>query len=350
VNHGREIVRLPRDRVGELVDLLRRTYRVAGPVRVPGEERWTFRVLDPGELPDLSYRTTLLPLRRLVVPPRDVLFRFRREADGSFSFEEPGAGMPLALVGVHGCDLLGLRVHRSFHETTCIEQPVLERLDRALVIAVGCFAPCGPSCFCRDTGALENRAMADLYAWDLGETYLVEVLTRRGRNVVGELGGLEGASPEEMVLLRRRIRARLDAFPLHLGFPLERLGRSLEAAEDDLLWEANADRCLSCGRCNLVCPTCTCFDVRDCASLDGHEGERARTWTGCQAVGFSRVAGGHDFRPTRAQQLRYRVFRKGKYMPERYGLVGCTGCGRCVEHCPVGISIREIFRQVGGGA
>ena len=125
---------------------------------------------------------------------------------------------------------------------------------------------------------------------------------------------------------------------------------ALEAAESDILWEASAERCLSCGRCNIVCPTCTCFDVQDVASLDGESGERVRVWHGCQLPGFAKVAGGHDFRPTRTEQLRYRIFRKGKYMPERYGMVGCTGCGRCHKHCPTHISIRDIFRQVGGPA
>ncbi len=341
-----EFYRLPRSRLGALVERLARDYRVVGPVRRGGTFAWA-DLEDDTDLA-LDYPTTMLPPRQFFAPPREVLFRFVRAADGPYAFEEPPSQQPIALVGVHGCDLTGLRVLRSFHESSCRDRVVPNRLDRAFIIGVACWTPCLAESFCKDMGSLESESPAALYAWDLGDVLLFKVLTARGGEILQDVAPLAAASAEEGVALRRRLRVRHEAFPSHLRVPPEKLAAQLEAAESDILWEANADRCLSCGRCNLVCPTCTCFDVCDQAALDGSAGARLRTWTGCQVPGFAKIAGGHDFRPTRTQQLRYRVFRKGKYMPERYGMVGCTGCGRCAHHCPTHISIRDLFRHVGG--
>ena len=342
-----EVYRFPRSRLGALIERLARDYRVVGPVRRGAEHAWAD--VGPGAELALDYPTTMLPPRQFFAPPRELLFRFRRGADGRYTCHEPEAERPVALLGVHGCDLTGLRVLRSFHESSCRDRVVTGRLDRAFILGLACWAPCTAEAFCRDMASLESEAPAALYAWDLGDVLLVKVLTARGREVLQDVTSLEAATSDEQVALRHRLRVRHEAFPSHLRFPPDRLAVALEAAADDLLWEATADRCLSCGRCNLVCPTCTCFDVGDEGTLDGAAAVRFRRWTGCQVPGFSKVAGGRDFRPTRAQQLRYRVVRKGKYMPERYGMVGCTGCGRCIAHCPTHISIREIFRQVGGG-
>lgn len=341
-----EVYRFPRQRLDALIERLARDYRVVGPLKTG--PTWTWADVRPGDPLALDYPTTMLPPRRYFAPPREVLFRFRRGADGRFGFEEPAPDRPVALLGVHGCDLTGLRVLRSFHESSCRDRVVPGRLDHAFILGLACWVPCLAESFCRDMGSLESESPAALYAWDIGSVLLLKVLTARGREILQDVTPLEAATPEELVALRRRLRVRHEAFPAHLGFAAEKLATALGASESDLIWDANADRCLSCGRCNLVCPTCTCFDVCDQASLDGGEGARLRTWTGCQVPGFSRVAGGHDFRPTRTQQLRYRIFRKGKYMPERYGMVGCTGCGRCTNHCPTHISIRDIFRQVAG--
>ncbi len=339
-----EVYRLPRERLGALVERLAREYRVLGPIRRGDSVAWGD--VRPDTVLALDYATTMLPPRQFFAPQSEVLFRFRRGADGGFAFEEPPSQEPLALLGVHGCDLTGLRVLRSFHESSCRDKVVPHRLDRAFILGIGCWTPCLEESFCKDMGSLENESPAALYAWDLGEALLLKVVTERGREILKDLS-LAAAGPEELVALRRRTRVRHETFPAHLRFAPEKLASALQAAHDDILWEANAERCLSCGRCNLVCPTCTCFDVCDQAGLDGSAGARLRTWTGCQVPGFSKIAGGHDFRPTRTQQLRYRIFRKGKYMPERYGMVGCTGCGRCIHHCPTDISIRDIFRQVG---
>ena len=340
-----EIYRFPRERLATLVERLTREFRVVGPVRRADECAW--EELRPETPLALDYPTTLLPPRQFFAPQRETLFRFRKTANG-FALETPAAERPVALIGVHGCDLTGLRVLRSFHESACRDRVVTDRLDQSFILGIACWVPCLAEAFCRDMGSLENEIPADLYAWDLGEVLLVKVLRPRGRAMLADVGVLEAATADELVTLRRRLRTRQEAFPAHLKFSPAKLPVALEAAQADILWEANAERCLSCGRCNLVCPTCTCFDVQDVASLDGSTGARVRTWHGCQVPGFSKVAGGHDFRASRTEQLRYRVFRKGKYMPERYGMVGCTGCGRCFKHCPTHISIRDIFRQVGG--
>jgi ferredoxin len=341
-----EIYRLPRERLARLIERLAREYRVVGPVRSGGA--WTWTDVRPDTPLALDYPTTMLPPRQFFAPMHETLFRFRRGTDGRYAFEQPESTRPVALVGVHGCDLTSLRVLRAFHESSCRDRVVPGRLDRSLVVGLACWSPCLPQSFCRDMGSLEAESPASLYCYDLGAVLLFKVQSPRGRDVMKDVSA-EVATPDELVALRTRLRARPEAFAPHLQFPPERLATALKAAETDILWEATADRCLSCGRCNLVCPTCTCFDVADDASLDGSCGARARSWTGCQVPGFSKIAGGHDFRPTRAQQLRYRIFRKGKYMPERHGVVGCTGCGRCATHCPTHISIREIFQQVGGG-
>jgi sulfhydrogenase subunit beta (sulfur reductase) len=341
-----ETYRFPKERLAGLIERLAREYRVVGPVKKGTGWRWAD--IGPGTPLALDYPSTMLPPRQLFAPSPEVLFRFARGADGRFRFEEPASAQPIALLGVHGCDLTGLRVLRAFHELSCRDRVVPRRLDRAFILGLACWVPCRAESFCQDMGSLESESPSALYAWDMGSVLLVKVGTARGREILSDVTPLEVATAEELVGLRRRLRVRHEAFPSHLRFQPEKLAAALEAAEADILWEANADRCLSCGRCNLVCPTCTCFDVCDRAALDGGAGERARTWTGCQVPGFSKIAGGHDFRPTRTQQLRYRIFRKGKYMPERYGMVGCTGCGRCIGHCPTHISIRDIFRQVGG--
>lgn len=341
-----EVYRFPRERLDGLIERLARDYRVVGPIRKGGT--WAWADIRPGMKVALDYPTTMLPPRQFFAPQREVLFRFKRGPGGRFDFEEPAAERPVALLGVHGCDLTGLRVLHSFHESSCRDRVVPGRLERSFVMGLACWVPCLAESFCRDMGSLEAESPASLYAWDIGSVLLLKVMSARGREILQDVTPLEAATAEELVTWRRRLRVRHEAFPAHLKFAPEKLAVALEAAESDIIWDANADRCLSCGRCNLVCPTCTCFDVCDQATLDGSDGARLRTWTGCQVPGFSRIAGGHDFRPTRTQQLRYRIFRKGKYMPERYGLVGCTGCGRCTNHCPTHISIRDIFRQVGG--
>ena len=142
----------------------------------------------------------------------------------------------------------------------------------------------------------------------------------------------------------RRGRGEVQAF---LDVPRERLPKLLEEAYDDPYWETKSKTCLSCGSCVMVCPTCFCFDVQDDVALNLKEGERFRQWDGCMLVDFAKVATGENFRHDKASRFRHRIFRKGKYILEKYGRFGCVGCGRCATACLAEIaSPLEAFNAV----
>jgi ferredoxin len=109
------------------------------------------------------------------------------------------------------------------------------------------------------------------------------------------------------------------------------------------VWDKHVTRCFSCGTCNLVCPTCYCFDVIDDLDLDVASGSRTRTWDGCMLPHFASVAGGHNFRPEPAGRQRHRVKRKFEYLPGKHGQGAvCVGCGRCGRQCTANIDIYDI--------
>jgi ferredoxin len=112
----------------------------------------------------------------------------------------------------------------------------------------------------------------------------------------------------------------------------------MEAGYDSPLWRERAKKCLSCGSCNLVCPTCYCFDIQDEVDDRLQTGRRYRMWDGCMLEGFTRIAGDHNFRERPWQRYRHRYMRKGKYIFDKLGELGCVGCGRCVRACTARIA------------
>ncbi|MFZ1080317.1 MAG: 4Fe-4S dicluster domain-containing protein, partial [Candidatus Kryptoniota bacterium] len=112
-------------------------------------------------------------------------------------------------------------------------------------------------------------------------------------------------------------------------------------------WDDMAKRCLTCGNCTMVCPTCFCSTVEDVTDLSGQNAERVRKWDSCFTMDFSKVAGG-NFRITPRSRYRQRVMHKFSYWLEQFGIFGCVGCGRCTTWCPVGIDVAAEIRTLRG--
>ncbi len=113
------------------------------------------------------------------------------------------------------------------------------------------------------------------------------------------------------------------------------------------VWDEYSERCIACGRCNFVCPTCTCFTMQDIFYKDnGKVGERRRVWASCQVDGYTDMAGGHSFRKEKGQRMRFKVLHKVYDYKKRWGYHMCVGCGRCDDACPEYISFSNCVNKL----
>ena len=155
------------------------------------------------------------------------------------------------------------------------------------------------------------------------------------------------ATAIDLLFLDNAVNKAKEKYKLAMPLKKEELPKFLEDKYDNPLWTELAKKCFSCGKCNLVCPTCVCFNIEDKAELNLQEGVREREWHGCALKEFAEVAMGHNFRGKIEQRLRHRIYRKLSYTVSRYGIYGCVGCGRCINSCKAGIaSPVEIIKKL----
>jgi ferredoxin len=280
--------------------------------------------------------------KQFLFPARIRLWRATRNGQELASVDEEPLDMtPLAFIGVRSCELHAIAIQdRVFIGGTYVDRDYAARRTGTFVVAVNCFEP-GGTCFCASMGT-GPRAEAgfDLALTELldGEhRFLVEVGSERGAEVLAELphepahtADLQAAEATVESAAARMGRT-MEAFDLR-----ELLARNLEHPR----WDDVAGRCLTCGNCTLVCPTCFCSSVEDATDLSGREAERWRVWDTCFSVDYSYIHGG-SIRPSGRSRYRQWMTHKLGTWHDQFGTSGCVGCGRCITWCPVGIDITE---------
>jgi sulfhydrogenase subunit beta (sulfur reductase) len=317
-------------------------------VREKVEGKYEFTPLESPSQLRLDYDVTLLSPKKYLLPSRETLLRFKT---GKAVSCEPALGSrPLAIVGVHPYDLKGIaQLDRIFADANQDEHYRRKRQDTVL-IGVDIKRP-SPHAFCKSMNSATVQEGFDLFLTDLGESYVVAVGTNKGQGIL-EKHAVSRAATKEEVGRRAEIQDKIPyLFSLNtVTTPYEQLPQLLTDHAESKLFAELAEKCFSCGSCNLVCPTCYCFDVQDDMALNLSEGERFRLWDGCLLEGFAKVATGENFREDRVERIRHRIFRKGKYIYEKYGEHGCVGCGRCASACLPDIANPvEIFNRLKEG-
>jgi sulfhydrogenase subunit beta (sulfur reductase) len=279
----------------------------------------------------LGFDTTLIPPKKYFLPPREVLFRFSTAPQLEITSEIEDK--PFILFGVHPYDLKAIHQMDQVFTSGVSDPHYLKRRRSALLIGVDPTAV-APNAFWADMEAATVSNCFDLMLTDIGEGFVVETGSEKGREVLDRFALPRTATQEQA---RERVKARSRITSLcekrGLSFPKKEIPRLLERSREKIFWEEQAGKCLSCGSCNLVCPTCYCFDVKDNIDLDLVHGERFRRWDGCLLQDFAKVATGENFRESRTSRYRHRFMRKGLYLYGVLNDVACVGCGRCASAC-----------------
>ncbi len=316
-----------------------REYQVVGPQvkeYLPNNKsQFAFGPLTDADKLRLDYNTTILPPKKQLLPQEEVLFTFQTaELKATPQLDSQSR----VLFGVHTCDIHALALLDAVFATGQRDEHYLKRRASTLIIGIECLTPCDEHSFCKSMGTLTADKGFDLHLVDLGDSYAVEIGTAAGEALLNAHGVARNAEPPDIELLNRVLSEKWPRFPYRLDLDGSELPNLMALSYKDPIWEELGQRCLACGSCNLVCPTCYCFNVTDRVTLDRKTGERVRIWDSCQLDEFARVATGENFRHKRAERQRHRFFRKGKYIFDMHGELGCVGCGRCARACLVDIT------------
>jgi ferredoxin len=281
--------------------------------------------------------------KRFLHPPTVELWRARRSDAGLEIAPAPPPAHRLAILGARGCDLHAIAIQdRVLMGGAFVDPGYSARREGLFVVAVNC-AVAGGTCFCvsMGTGPKAEKGF-DLALTELGEDFLVEVGSKEGRELLAALP-CRPAEDEHRVAAEK-ILARTRG-SMGRQMPADELPELLLRNLEHPRWDEVAERCLTCGNCTMVCPTCFCTTVEDVSDLAGEEAVRRRRWDSCFTLDFSYVHGG-SVRQSGKSRYRQWMTHKLATWHEQFGSSGCVGCGRCITWCPVGIDITEEVRAI----
>jgi len=285
--------------------------------------------------------------KRYLFPPREKLWSAVRQAKGFSLEEEKEPSCKTALLGVRACELAAIRIQDSvFQGGEFRDRGYVARRGNTLLVAVDC-QRAGETCFCSSTQTGPGvDGDCDIALTEFADPqdhhFLARGASDQGWRLLNRLQ-LEEGTDTDSERRSEMVREVADSMGRHLP---ENARELLADNPEHPHWDDVAGRCLNCGSCTMVCPTCFCSTVEDVTTLDGSSTARWRQWDSCFTVDFSFIHGGSI---RRAAPARYRhwITHKLSHWYEQFGSSGCTGCGRCITWCPVGIDITREVRALG---
>lgn len=329
-----------RDAIPQLLEKLMTQGKVVAPQRREGEKQWAYADVTDAAGVELDYISTILSPKKYAAPQREQLMRY--ELSDKPMMEAVTESEPITIFGAHPCDIYALRSVDLAYCDGDVDPNWAQRRSQMRTVGVDCVPD--EWCFCGSMGTATAAEGFDLFLTPVNGGYLAEVGSDEGAQMLAGLP-MRDATAAEVTFVKTRLAEKVQKTS-KLNADYHTLPMVLDGGEESETWEQHATRCYSCGTCNLVCPTCFCFDVTDKMNLSLKSGVKQREWDGCMLEGFARIASGENFRHDRPQRLRHRFYRKYSYLFTRYGRPYCCGCGRCVRQCLVHIDPVAILNDM----
>jgi len=324
-------VKLSKSKVNQALDMLAKEATVLVPMNVDGVSKFAPWGTE-GELA-LDIVNTLLPPKDALFPQTEKMYKYKVGAETA-EVKEVTDSDKQVVFGLRSCDMHSIDcMDAVFLTKGYVDNFYSRKRENLTTIAINC-TKSNPTCFCDSMGVdPNNAASADMQLIDIGDAYVVEARTEKGKAVEALWQPLLEAGEGTATPISCELKLDMAGLPAKL--------RGMFESD---IWNDGYQACIGCGTCTYICPTCYCFDIN--AENHGQEGAQFRCWDSCMFSEYTRMAGGHNPRPSKKERLRNRFMHKLAYFDERYNKNLCAGCGRCVVNCPVNIDITRFIEKV----
>ncbi len=340
---------IDKNELKNLFDLLSAESPVVGPVELGADSNnkplYAFEPVSDFNRLRLDYTTTKLPAKRYFLPFRENMASFRMKGSDWFKEVDYNCDRPYVLFGLHPCDINALnRLDKVLMGSVYPMPYYAAKRKNMFIIGIDCTPQ--PYCFCRSMGADTALHGFDMFMTDIGGRYFVEILSAAA---YGFMRQVKRTFPDEgdHVLFMKTVGDKKNKFTTHVD--TTDLTKILDLEFQSAVWKQWGEKCLGCGTCANVCPTCYCYGVEENVDIDMKGSKKIKTQYSCNVIDFAEVAGGHNFRPERHTRLKYRYYHKHRGFVEAFEESLCVGCGRCGEACLAGITVSEVISSVRGG-
>ena len=289
------------------------------------------------------YRNTVVPPKACFLPQSEVMISFQKNEDG-FKMEVPRDEHKQIIFGIRPCDARAIAILDQVFADTYDDYYYASKRRNTLLVGLSCTNPYD-SCFCTssDVNPAESQDV-DLMFTDIGDEYVIEELTSGGKALLNTSNMINKATKAD-INKAKEVRAA-SVVKLKKKVDTKDVDRKLRSCFNDIdYWEQVAAKCISCGICTFLCPTCFCFDIND--EMIKKHGARYRGWDSCSFRSYTKMPMENP-REEKWRRVRQRVCHKFEFYPMNLGINACTGCGRCIRLCPVNWDITQVIAGLPG--
>ncbi|QUI24528.1 4Fe-4S dicluster domain-containing protein [Vallitalea pronyensis] len=302
------------------------------------QDQYVFTQIHDPDAFTANYVPTILPLKKYFIPQRETLLHYDKKQE---MFENPDIleheKQLTIYMGIRGCDFESIKILDEMMLTNETDLYYHARRKNSLFFVFDCEKPVDKDCFCY---MLHKKDMtgADAVFYDHGSYYLLEILHETAIKIL---------SP--MIDILQKTNEKIPNQGMDTDDYDWLMNRQEDLMDDhkvEKVCREEAEQCLDCGSCVMVCPTCYCFTIQDEDDVNMAKGKRVRAWDGCMLTDFSLVAGGHHLVSNGVERAIHRFSRKYKNALKHHDRFLCVGCGRCSRVCPAKNNIKTMLKSL----
>ena len=327
-----------KDKLPKFISEITSKYQVFAPVK--NDDFALFKQIKKHSEIDFNFSNSKVPPKEIFFKQTETMFKFTPGPKGKIEPNDISEKKKI-IFGIRPCDARSYSILDHLFKGEYEDPYYLKKRENTLLIGLSCIKP-DVNCFCTSLNdGPTSEKNVDILFTDVGDEYYVEVISDEGKQLAKTVNKLLTPATEKDGKKKKEVEKKsIDIIKRHTDVDIV---DNLDKIFDSSFWKNIAVRCLGCGACTYLCPTCHCFDIQD--ETTQTKGARVRVWDNCMFPEYTLHASGYNPRPERTNRVRNRIYHKYSYYPKNYDVIACVGCGRCIDNCPVDIDIINIITE-----